>query len=718
MRLDRTADLADPYVTAGDRAYLVGTQDGQFPDRGWHVEGEMGGLWAHPIKLLDGFWLAVDRAWLPAASQFTVGPYWGAHRWNLLDDLTVLRRQYVPDGRAGIVVRYSFLSPTPRTLALRFLARTDLQGVWASDREGVSSGRDAGEYDPALRAWIARDTANDWSVIVGGRGWTPTNTDAGHDLWGPQETRGEGISLAMDVDLALEAGIEREFVVIIAGSHQSDAEARRAFLALRDSDSLEPAKETRYMEMVGRSALSTPDRSIEGAWDWLKCNNDWLIRDVAGVGRGLGAGIDDYPWWFGCDSAFSVLGCLALGQQRAAIETLDLIRNLSERANEGTGRVLHEANTWGYVTHPGCTQETPHFTTSIWETFRWTGDWEFLRRSYDFCKRGVLQWALAGEIESDGDLMPYGYGIIEVEGLNLQCVDTATHMVAALDALRQMALLLGDDETAARCVELHARADEQLEERFWLEEEGLYADMLAAPDDIAPRVEHLLVMSEHPVSLTRDKPEVAAQLQQLLTEARTDPSQTRKRAWLLKNWTVISPVIEGLAPAHRAARVLDRAEGPEFSGPWGMYLSGIDRTHQMSVNTGALALAEARYGRPDEALARLRLLTDTLHLHMPGAISEMSPDYGCFVQAWSAYAVAWPVVRGFFGIQPDAHRKSITISPCFPSSWRKARLENVSIGTALFDFHWDGSRTHVACSDHGWSVVEERPDRSTRAVDA
>src|SRR5438034_1655819 len=48
-----------PYVTAGDRAYLIGTQDGNFPDMGEHVPGEMGGLWLHPIKLIDGFWATV-----------------------------------------------------------------------------------------------------------------------------------------------------------------------------------------------------------------------------------------------------------------------------------------------------------------------------------------------------------------------------------------------------------------------------------------------------------------------------------------------------------------------------------------------------------------------------------------------------------------------------------------------------------------------------------
>src|ERR1043166_9811385 len=39
----------EPYVTAGDRAYLIGTQDGDFPAMGQHVPGEMGGLGLHPL---------------------------------------------------------------------------------------------------------------------------------------------------------------------------------------------------------------------------------------------------------------------------------------------------------------------------------------------------------------------------------------------------------------------------------------------------------------------------------------------------------------------------------------------------------------------------------------------------------------------------------------------------------------------------------------------
>ncbi len=51
--------LSSKQMTPGNHAYCVGFQDGTFPDMGWHIKGEMGGLWAHPIKLLDGFRAAV-----------------------------------------------------------------------------------------------------------------------------------------------------------------------------------------------------------------------------------------------------------------------------------------------------------------------------------------------------------------------------------------------------------------------------------------------------------------------------------------------------------------------------------------------------------------------------------------------------------------------------------------------------------------------------------
>ena len=61
------------YVTTGNRGYVAGTQDGRFPAMGFHTRGEMGGVWAPPIKLLDGLWFGIGEDWIGPATEFTSG---------------------------------------------------------------------------------------------------------------------------------------------------------------------------------------------------------------------------------------------------------------------------------------------------------------------------------------------------------------------------------------------------------------------------------------------------------------------------------------------------------------------------------------------------------------------------------------------------------------------------------------------------------------------
>ncbi len=709
MSIAKDEGLTDPSIAAGDRAYLIGTQDGGFPDLGQHVPGEMGGLWSHPIKLLDGFWLRIDDQWLPSADRFISGPFWNAHECILPDGLTVTRRQFAPDGERAIVVRYTLRSSVARTLRLRLLARSDLQGVWLSDWDGIHDGYDHAAYQEDLGAWLCRDDLNPWYVAVGARDATPTNWQSGRDLWGPERTAGRGVSVALDYTLALPGGNEEasiEFVVV--GSDEGSLPARETFARVRDrAPALWTAKAGRYDVMLTRSGLDVPDPVVAAAWDWLKCNNDWLLRDVPGVGRGLGAGAPEYMWWFGCDNAYALLGCLALGQHETAIETLDLLRTLSEARNGDSGRVIHEANTRGDVFNPGNAQETPQFAATVWQTFLWTGDLDFLRRAYPFCRRGVLEWTL-GACCPDGDVLPYGYGLIEMEGLNLQCVDTAAHTAAALDALAGMAEALGDEATAVRCRDLARRVRARVEEAFWLEDEGLYGDVRGTPAELAPRLRDWIGRAGQPDWQGEARPAAAEALRRLLREAESDPRQDRKRAWACGNWGLIAPLETGIAAPERARRALRTMESDRFSGRWGMYLNGFDRAAVMSISTGALAAAELTYGRAEAALGLVRTIAETLPLHMPGAISELSPDGGCFVQAWSGYAVAWPVVAGMFGVRPDAFRRRLALEPAFPSGWRPARLTNLRIGANSIDLDWDGATLTVTTRERGWAITSDR----------
>jgi hypothetical protein len=158
---------AEPYVTAGDRTYLIGTQDGSFPDLGDHVPGEMGGLWLHPIKLIDGFWAHVtDKATnqdvaLSESTEFVNYPHGSRFRYGpVLDSMEVERFQFSPDGQPGLIVQYTFRNAAgrKRQLNFQFSVKTDLSPVWFSDRLGIKDARDTVAWQSTKSLFIAQDT--------------------------------------------------------------------------------------------------------------------------------------------------------------------------------------------------------------------------------------------------------------------------------------------------------------------------------------------------------------------------------------------------------------------------------------------------------------------------------------------------------------------------------------------------------------------------------
>lgn len=139
----------NPYLTAGDKTYIVGKQDGNFPDMGGHTPGEMGGVWNQRIKLLDGFWVRIgDEAgnthWLERAERYTSYPFGSGFGYAPLFDnaLRVERFQFCPSGRNGVVVTYTLenLTDAERTFTFDFVAKTDLLPVWSSDQIGLTDG--------------------------------------------------------------------------------------------------------------------------------------------------------------------------------------------------------------------------------------------------------------------------------------------------------------------------------------------------------------------------------------------------------------------------------------------------------------------------------------------------------------------------------------------------------------------------------------------------
>lgn len=673
-------------ICASERVKLIGTIDARFPDFGHHQEREMGGLWLHPIKLLDGFWLRMKDGsadnmdtWL-IADAFEAQP-WGNtfHYGGGLGHtrVKVTERRVCPEEAAGLIVAYELHNrgDAPCPLEIEWLARTDIQPVWFSETADIrSGGPDEGAWLDGEGLFLAKDPAHEWYAAIGSEA-TPDRIESG-DLFGPENTCGEGTGLRLSFAMTLAPDEHRTLRFFVSGSHTARADCLAQYKALAAITDWLPAKEARYGHLLSQSRLLTPDARFDAIYDWVKIGTDWLIMDCGPYGRGLAAGLPEYPWWFGCDNCYALQGVLAMGDFRLAHDTLLLLLEYSEKHN-GNGRILHEVTTGGICANPGNTQETAHFVVMLWLYYEWTGDFSLIERAFPYLAKSIA-WLKAQDPEGEG--FPGGYGIIEIAGLNSRMIDTAVYAAEAYRCYGLMCGRMGKAEEAASHAALAAKSTDAINTLMWDEAQGLYCDAFTSVEEVLARKDAIL---ENRHAQHADKAEAA--LEAAIAAGAANPA--KRRGMLLNyNWVINTPLEMGIAPQDQAARALARLHTPEFIGPYGMYLSGIYQDATMTISTGVMAIAQARYGHADRALELIERMFTSHGQVSPGCIAEMSPDYGCTVQAWTAYAAFTPIVRHFFGVQPDGQR--ITLNPCMPGKWTTASLTRVPVLDGLLDLHY------------------------------
>jgi hypothetical protein len=208
----------------------------------------------------------------------------------------------------------------------------------------------------------------------------------------------------------------------------------------------------------------------------------------------------------------------------------------------------------------------------------------------------------------------------------------------------------------------------------------------------------------------RDR-EVIAYYEQLARKFAAMPDTSR--GWITnENWVIATPMEVGIAPRDRAIRLLDKIRR-ENVGPYGPYLSAVEKQAMMTISTGVQAVSEANYGRTEEALWYVDKIVQTFNRRTPGSISEMMPDYGDFTIAWTSYGIVIPLIRHIFGIQPDAMHKTVVFDPHLPAGWEDMSIRDLPVGSTVISF----SRARTArgieydfeAKDDGWRFVLKAP---------
>ncbi len=715
------------YVAAGTRAYVVGTQAGRFPAMGFHTRGEMGGVWAPPLKLLDGLWFSIDGEWIGPATTFRSG--YGYVEMDLPDTagLEIRRTDIVPDGRRGALISLTLRSTgRERSVDLAVDVHSELMSAYpwgeTTPSQLTVNGQDTAEFADGRLTF--REPGKPWTAVVGS--FPPGGGgEAGAGYRGPQEPpvvcppsgegqpeppprcddtaygKGTGGRLTFP-GLVVPAGRERRVEIAVAGSERSAAEAQREFRALTQGGLSPLRQKVRARErLAGYTRLSLPgDRLLQQGIAWSKQNladsvqvaEDLQVREVnAGKAypapsgtvprvRFLGAGFPDYPWLFATDGEYTAFASVAAGQFGPIKDHLRALRDVSRVANGDTGKVVHEVVTDGSVyfganEDEGNTDETVKFPSALALVWRWTGDDRFRDELYDFTVDG-MRWAVA-ELDADGDGWLEGPGNVEREGMGPEKLDVAVYTIRGLLDLADLARSKRDGAT-----------------RRWAE---------ARAEDLLDRFESAWWMPEVPQHADSLGP---------------DGAKIQKRHWIGVTPMEAELLVDGvprLGLARRAQGIAALAvrERPCYGDDFGLFHTGSpgcdgappapDERQSFTLNSAIMAVGEGNYGRLGpthqqrytRAIRRLQLPVAD---EQPGAAPEIAPsplngrtidrsflERPMVLQAWGAYGTIWPVVHQQLGVRPDLGRRLLEVTPQVPPGQRRLAGRRIRLGGGSVD---------------------------------
>lgn len=732
------------YALCGTRLYCIATLAGTFPDTGWHVPDEMGGVWAPPIKLLDGYWLGVrvdsgETHWLTLANEWQRAADGVTLRYTVPAlGLEVTRRDWIVPDESALVLDMRLArvhdSPMPANAMLEcgLALRSDLRGIWLTEeRLGLRDGPDVAEYHDALRAVTIHDTLHpEWTLCTGAADGAFTSAEPatyllGDSIWGPERTAGQGTGAALWYRVKVAERSHATLRFVVTGPGRDGAPATSVFSRFARSvsdldghaETVPTATSITTLDLAHRAhvaafrstfehcTLHSPNPQLNEAFAWAKVSGAQLWLDVPGLGRAPMGGLPDYPWWFGCDIAYGVLPMLPAGHGKDAADALRTLAALSRRHNDGNGRVVHEVVSNGVVTSSGNLVETLLLARALYHTYRWTGDQSLLDDLFSFCLDGVLGYALGTRL-NPGERVPQGESMAETPDAHsgVQTLDVGAYCAEVLDLLGELA---GARHDAPLARELRNKASgirTHMREEWWLPDEGFFGDLRASRAEMEAMLHRFETMPSPDDSVLLS----VRRLRDALAAPDNHPPEQR-RPWLFLHYVQALAAEAGLPTREQAQALLARLESPEWTEPHGLVLNAATDRRIMSLPTGAMAVAEARYGRTDVALEYIERLIGSHGAATPGTICEFSPDGGCFQQLWSSYGVLWPVVHSFFGLRPDAAARRLVCVPRIPTVWPAARLAHVAIGDTWADVTVErtdgGQRVTLEIGDPTWEVM-------------
>jgi hypothetical protein len=624
--------MRNQFLLNNGRLYELGAMDGTFPPSGFML-GDQSGVWAPPIKALDGFAFVLSEAGSPAwrlddcqhfAHDFASGTlHFAAHGWSLS------RTDFPADDQPALFSRLTLTNRTAgdRSLDVDFVAEVNVRPDWRTAAQAKQQNDlDVMETrDGLVRAW---DPNLPRSMVALGADRPATHAAV------------DGATAKLSYRLTVPAGRTVELNCLIqAGLDPNDPGWATAFrgLAARSQGEFDGRRKRDAARTEGGVRFACSDPRLTEAFLLAKANLGLLTADCRPHFPDvyLMAGVPVYPRLFACDACLSLPGATAAGFWPEARGTLAC---LAAQARKHGSLVPHESATDGTLIGPSNSQETTQFIAACADHLRWTRDPEFAAAVYPLLTDAMAAHRARFVKEANPDGYPDGPALIETRNSGGRKIDAACWQHAALAALAEVAQLLDKEDEAGKWRAEAARLQGAIRRGWWLPEQRMWADSLDADG-----------------------------------RARSDGL-----------WSVVFPLLTGVAGAEQSSLALDGLESGWLNQWGGVHTRQPDPRRQGSgvVTTGVFAQAALAHRRGDLGLRLLLLNAEAPRQErMPGAFTEMIPPGGSdFAQLWSAGPFLAAVVEGLAGVRPDAAAHQVEIAPQLPAGLDWLTLDHVRIG--------------------------------------
>jgi glycogen debranching enzyme len=442
-----------------------------------------------------------------------------------------------------------------------------------------------------------------------------------------------------------------------------------------------------------------------------------LDRLAMQTGAGQGYVAAGAPWFmalFGRDTLVTSLMTGLIGE-RFAVEALAALGPLQARERDDDrdaqpGKIAHELRE-GELARFRLVPHTPYYGThdapalfvlALWSAFRWTGDRELLERHLPQAS-AALRWCRnMGDQDEDG-LLEYrttsarGYrnqgwkdaedAILHEDGLHadlpIATVELQGYWYAALLAMAELLVAVGDGEGALPLRAEARRLQLRVEERFWMEEPGCYA----------------MALDGH----KRHVRSIGSNAGQLLWCGLPSPEHARRTAARLLAGDMFSGYgVRTLSAAHRRYNPLSYQRGSVWPHDNALIAAGLARyglrAEAARVLEGVLAAAASfDQSRLPELFCGL-------------ARSDGPPvpyEKANVPQAWAAAA---PILAAqvFLGLQPDVPRRRCRLWPWLPDWLPSLEVRGIRVGDGALDVRIarQGGETVVQHARHPTLEIE------------